>query len=273
MPKLSRSARAQLPDRAFAYVASDGTRRLPIHDEAHVRNALARFERIDFEDDAARDRARRRLLNAAKRFGIVPVGFVAGQLRADRSTPSFDGFPAGVVTFLMTDIEGSTELAHRLGEGYPPLLRAVRSAIASSIRRYGGRKVDLHGDEVLSVFEHAEPAVRSAIEIQLAFADRAWPGDVECRVRVGIHTGRPTLTESGYVGIVLSTVARIGYVGHGGQILASRSTRDALKAAGARDVRFRSAGTHRLAGLPRAVGLFQVHADGLATSFPPLRIR
>jgi class 3 adenylate cyclase len=270
MPKLSRSARAKLPDRSFAYIASDGTRRLPINDEAHVRNALARFERIEFEDDAARDRARRRLLNAAKRYGIVPVGFVTAQLRADRSSPSFDGFPTGTVTFLMTDIEGSTDLVRRLGNAYPGLLRDVRSIISSAVRGSGGRRVDLHGDEYLSVFEDAPSAVRAAIEIQRALSERRWHGGVRCRVRAGLNTGRPTLTEAGYVGLALNTVARIGFVGHGGQILVSRSTHDAAK--NVAGVGYRSLGTQRLAGLPKPVTLYQVHADGLETTFPGLRL-
>ena len=86
MPALSASERAKLPDSAFAYVDSRGRRRLPIHDEAHVRNALARFDRVTFEDDAARERARTRLLNAAKKYGIVPVGFITGQLRTKGAT-------------------------------------------------------------------------------------------------------------------------------------------------------------------------------------------
>src|ERR671935_2502022 len=112
MPKLSRSERNRLPDSAFAYIDSDGKRRLPIHDEAHVRNALARFERVAFEDDTARDRARRRLLNAAKKYGIVPVGFITGQLESERRarTPKL---PTGALTLLMTDIERSTALLRR----------------------------------------------------------------------------------------------------------------------------------------------------------------
>ena len=78
MAKLTKKERAGLPDRAFAYVDSQGHRRVPIHDEAHVRKALARFDRVAFEDDAAEERARRRLLNAAKKYRIVPVGFVTG---------------------------------------------------------------------------------------------------------------------------------------------------------------------------------------------------
>jgi sigma-B regulation protein RsbU (phosphoserine phosphatase) len=84
MPKLSSSKRAGLPDSAFAYVDSHGKRRLPIHDESHVRNALSRFNQVKFEDEAARERARKRLLNAARKYGIVPVGFMTGQLQSER---------------------------------------------------------------------------------------------------------------------------------------------------------------------------------------------
>src|SRR5919198_6712346 len=84
MSRLKSSKRAGLPDKAFAYVDSRGRRRLPIHDKAHVRNALARFNQVAFDDDAARERARKRLLNAAKKYRIVPVGFITGQLQAER---------------------------------------------------------------------------------------------------------------------------------------------------------------------------------------------
>src|SRR3989475_8053575 len=84
MPRLKTSRRSRLPDRAFAYIDSRGRRRLPVHDKAHVRNALARFNQVAFENDAARERARKRLLNAAKRYRIVPVGFITGQLQSER---------------------------------------------------------------------------------------------------------------------------------------------------------------------------------------------
>src|SRR5438552_17220976 len=83
MARLKASDRTGLPDSAFAYIDSRGGRRLPIHDEAHVRNALARFGRVAFESDAARERTRKRLLNAAKKYGIVPVGFITGQLKSE----------------------------------------------------------------------------------------------------------------------------------------------------------------------------------------------
>src|SRR5258708_34707796 len=85
MSRLVSSKRAKLPASAFAYIDSRGRRRLPIHDEAHVRNALARFSQVGFEDGAARERTRTRLLNAAKKYRIVPVGFITGQLQSERS--------------------------------------------------------------------------------------------------------------------------------------------------------------------------------------------
>ncbi|MEA2555698.1 MAG: hypothetical protein QOI60_1029 [Actinomycetota bacterium] len=273
MTRLSTRERANLPDRAFAYIDGDGRRRLPIHDEAHVRAALGRFERVRFEDDAARERARLRLLKAAKTYGIVPVGFIAGQLRSERSSRSadFSTFPTGSVTFLLTDIEGSTLILRRLGDGYAPLLKDVRGIIRDAVRRCGGRKVDAVGDEYLSVFERAAPAIETALDIQRAMKDRAWPHGLDVRVRAGIHSGRPTLTETGYVGLSVHTVARICAVGHGGQILASGKTKVAVQGAVPAGAAFRSLGRHRLSGLARDETIYQVQVKGMPTRFPPLR--
>src|SRR5262249_53209439 len=136
MAKLSARERAERPDRAFAYIDSKGVRRLPINDEAHVRNALARFDRVAWENDAARDQARQRLLHAAKRFGIMPVGFITRQLGSSRGAPAL---PTGTVTFLLTDIEGSTALLQRLGDDYAALLRDVRACTKKAVAGAGGR--------------------------------------------------------------------------------------------------------------------------------------
>jgi class 3 adenylate cyclase len=274
MAPLSARERASLPDRAFAYIDSKGKRRLPIHDEAHVRNALARFDRTHFEDDAARERSRRRLLNAAKRHKIVPVGFIDGQLRSERSgrTPDFSTYPSGAVTFLMTDIEDSTTLVRELADGYTELLRDVRSLIRNAVRRGGGRQVDLHGDEFLAVFVQPGPAVEAAIAVQRGLLERERDGGPTVRVRAGVHSGRPTLTDSGYVGLSLHTVARVCFVGHGGQIVVSRATRSAVQGSLPNGVRLRSLGRHRLSGLPNQELLYQVEAKGLSTRFPPLRV-
>jgi class 3 adenylate cyclase len=277
MAKLSAGARAKLPDTAFAYIDSQGRRRLPINDEAHVRNALARFDRVAFEDDASRARARRRLLNAAKRYGIVPVGFIDGQLQSERrqaATGSADAasLPRGVVTLVFTDIEDSTGLLRRLDDRYAGLLTDVRSIIRTAVRAAGGREVDARADEFFAAFQRAAPAVEAAVALQRELAGRTWPGKVECRVRVGIHTGRPTLTDSGYVGLSVHTVARICAAAQGGQIVVSGESRAALKDAAPAGIKLRSLGRHRLPGLARTESLFQVMAEGLASSFPPIRV-
>ena len=273
MAKLSAEERAKLPDRAFAYIDARGRRRLPINDEAHVRNALGRFERVKFEDDAARERARRRLLNAAKRYGIVPVGFITGQLRSERTarTPDYSTFPTGSVTFMLTDIESSTVLLHQLDDRYAQLLRDVRSVIRNAVRRSGGHRVDATGDEFLAVFERPMPAIESAIDLQRAMAEREWPDDLQVRVRAGIHSGRPTLTDAGYVGVAVHTVARVCNCGHGGQIVVSSKTKSSVEGRVPAGVTFASLGEHRLAGLPQPEALFQVQAKGLLTRFPALR--
>jgi class 3 adenylate cyclase len=273
MARLRTSDRAKLPDSAFAYVDSRGRRRLPINDESHVRAALSRFERVAFEDDATREAARKRLLNAARRYGIVPVGFITGQLKAERirSAPVAAALPTGNVTFLMTDMEGSTALLGRLGPRYPGLLRDVRSIVRAAVRSAGGREVDTRADEVFAVFERPLSAVVAAVELQRTFADRTWPLDVQCRVRVGIHGGRPTLADGAYVGIAVNTAARVCSAGHGGQILVSGSTARILTTALPTGVRLASLGHHRFSGLPRSVEMFQVHARGLSARFPALR--
>lgn len=167
MAKLTKKERAGLPDRAFAYVDSQGHRRLPIHDEAHVRNALARFDRVAFEDDAAEERARRRLLNAAKKYGIVPVGFVTGQVRKLRSRSSgVEGLPTGSVTFLMTDIENSTALVERSGDSYAEVRDAVQAIVRRAVAASSGREVDARADECFAVFEAAASALDAGISIQ-----------------------------------------------------------------------------------------------------------
>jgi class 3 adenylate cyclase len=273
MARLSARERANLPDRAFAYIDANGNRRLPIHDEAHVRNALGRFERVRFEDDAARERARGRLLNAAKRHGIVPVGFITGQLRSERTgrVTDLSTYPTGSVAFLMTDIEGSTRLLQELGDEYASVLRDVRGLVRAAVRRCGGHKVDATGDEFLSVFERAAPALAAAIDLQRAMGSRSWPGDRGVRVRAGIHSGRPTLTDSGYVGVAVHTVARVCGAGHGGQILITGTVKIEVKGTAPGGITFKSLGRHRLAGLPRPETLYQVYGKDLVSRFPPLR--
>jgi class 3 adenylate cyclase len=264
MANLRGRERAKLPDTAFAYVDSSGRRRLPIHDAAHVRNALARFERIDFEDEAARDRARLKLLRAARRHGVSTIGFLAGQLEPHRRLPS------GSVTFLLCDIEGSTELLTRLGDEYAGLRTDLRRLVRSAVRSAGGREVDTRADEYFAAFETGSAALAAALEIQRALPARAWRGDAQPKVRLGIHSGRPTLASGGYIGLAVHAAARVCAAGHGGQIVVSRA---AARAIGElpEGIGLHLLGEHRLAGLPEPIELLQVTGEGLADGFPPLR--
>ena len=265
MPALGTKERAALPNSAFAYVDSAGRRVLPIHDEAHVRNALARFSRVHFEDDAARDQARMRLLKAAKGHGIMPLGFVSGQFRPEQK------FPRGMVTFLLADIEGSTGHLQRLGDGYGGALIQLRRLLRSKVRNAGGREIDARGDEYFGVFERPDAAANAAVAIQRALRDQAWPGGVELRVRIGIHSGRASLNETGYIGLAVHTVARVCTAGHGGQIVVSSAARDLLGGILPDGVRLTSLGTFRLNGLRESTELLQLQVRDLLTDFPPPR--
>jgi len=260
--------RTKLPDRAFAYVDSRGRRRLPINDAAHVRNALARFNQVTFEDEAARDRARTRLLNAAKRHGIVPVGFVTGQMRIGRKAP----LPTGNLTLLLADIEGSTALLRQLEDGYPTLLGEVRRVLRAAAGRLGGHEVDVHGDEFFAVFRHASDALLAALAIQRDLRDGTWPRGASVRMRMGLHAGRPTLSGDNYVGLAVHAAARIMAAGHGGQVLLSEAAVRALGDPPPAEFTLRELGVHHLRGLPPEI-LFQAVAQDLASEFPPLRTK
>ncbi len=278
MPTLSSTARARLPDSSFAYIDSQGRRRLPINDVSHVRNALARFDQVDFEDDAARERARERLLRAAKKHGIVPLGFFDGQLRK-ASGANVRSLPRGTVTFLLTDIEGSTRLLEHLGDDYAGLLRDVRTTIRTTVRASSGYEVDARADEFFAVFRRSTHALEAALAIQRALRDKTWPQKADVRVRIGMHTGRPTLTDTGYVGIAVHVAARVCWASHGGQILMSSAARQSFTDRLADGLAFRSLGRFSLHGIAEPEALFQVNATGLNTKFPrprtigPLRSR
>ena len=281
MPQLSATARARLPASAFAYIDARGRRRLPIHDASHVRNALARFDQTALENDAAREKARQRLLVAAKKYGIVPIGFFDGQLRNERLQAEIKGratdvasLPRGIVTFLMTDIEGSTELLRTLGDRYPRLLREVRTLIRTSVRAAGGHEVDARADEFFAAFRRPVHAVGAAVAIQRSLQERAWADGAKVCVRIGIHSGRTTLAETGYVGIAVHTTSRVCSAGHGGQILLSTAARDAMDVAHNQiaGVTFRTLGTYALAGLAEPEAVFQVNVVGLRAKFPKLRV-
>jgi class 3 adenylate cyclase len=179
--------------------------------------------------------------------------------------------PRGQVTLLFADIEGSTALATRLGERWPETLLEVRRFVAGLVRRAGGVEVDARADEYLGVFTHATAAVQAALAVERGLAARRWgDGDV-VRLRIGLHTGQPELTDEGYVGLEIHRAARVGTVGHGGQIVLSAAAVMALADDLPIDADVVPLGTYQLRGVSQPEALFGLVVADLPRSFPPLR--
>lgn len=180
--------------------------------------------------------------------------------------------PRGTVTFLFTDVEGSTRLLRQLGrERYGQMLadhdRLLRAAFASG----GGREIDNQGDAFFVAFRSATAAVTAAEEAQRKIAGHPWPSDAELQVRIGIHTGEPLAGETRYIGLGVHRAARISALGHGGQVLLSKTTHDLLEDEELPDVDFKDLGEHRLKDLPRPERIYQLVAAGLRRDFPALK--
>jgi len=178
--------------------------------------------------------------------------------------------PPGTVTFLFTDVEASTDLVRRHGEGYVALQASARGLLRAAFTDHGGREVDTQGDSFFVVFTRARDAVLAAVAAQRSLAAHPWPEDGVLRVRMGLHTAEPHLWEEGYVGIGVHRAARICGVGHGGQILLSRSTAGLIDDDEIEGIALRDLGGHRLKGLQNAERIFQLVLDGLPNEFPPL---
>jgi class 3 adenylate cyclase len=140
------------------------------------------------------------------------------------------------------------------------------------VRRAGGHEVDSRADEFFAVFGPRGRPLEAAVSIQKTLAERKWPRRLSVRVRIGLHSGRPTLTATGYVGIAVHAAARICDAGHGGQIVLSTAAQLALAETLAEGVTLRRLGRYRLAGLTDPEALFQVESAGLPAAFPKLRV-
>jgi predicted ATPase len=163
--------------------------------------------------------------------------------------------PRGKVTFLFTDIEGSTKLLHELGDGYAAALTDHRRVLRDAFARHGGVEVDTQGDALFYAFPDAAGAIGAAAEGQAAL------GGGPIQVRMGAHTGSPGLTDEGYVGVDVHLGARVAAAGHGGQVLLSEATRTLV------DAKVTDLGEHRLKDFDEAVVIFQLGSE----AFPPLK--
>ena len=171
--------------------------------------------------------------------------------------------PGGTVTFAFTDIEDSTELLKRLDDGYRDVLTMHRRIVRDTFGAADGIEIDTQGDAFFFVFPRARDAVAAAVEAQRAHAAETWPGEVEVRVRIGLHTGEPTVHEEGYVGLDVVRAARICTVGRGGQILLSETTRALLGSGLPEGVSVFPLGQRHLRGIDEPERVFEIAIDGL----------
>ena len=183
-------------------------------------------------------------------------------------------FPAGTVTFLFSDIQGSTQLLKELGrEEYGQVLGLHNEVLRLAFEEAGGMEIDRQGDSFFAVFRSAGAALQAAITGQRGLMAQEWPHRAVVKVRMGLHTGEATLGEDGYVGFAVHQAARIGDAGHGGQILLSSTTAGLVEHDLPRGVTLRDLGENRLDGLDRPERLHQLVVDGLVDTFPPLATR
>jgi class 3 adenylate cyclase len=180
-------------------------------------------------------------------------------------------FRGGTVTFVFTDIEGSTGLVDRLGDRYAEALADHRRIVREAFGARGGQEIDTQGDAFFYGFERASDAVAAAVAAQRALASHSWPDGEDLRVRMSVHTGEPVVGEEGYVGIDVHRAARICAAGHGGQVLLSAATAALVSGALPDGVRQVPLGDVRLKDLEEPERVTQLEIDGLPTSFPPLR--
>lgn len=182
-----------------------------------------------------------------------------------------ESLPAGTVTLVFTDIEGSTQLLEQLVDEYATLLAHHHRIVSAAADEHGGRRVDAAGDGLFFSFGTVKGALAACIDAQRALGAHQWPDGVDVRVRMGIHTGEPLSAATGYVGIDVHRASRICGAGHGGQILVSEATRTLIGSGVPEGVSLRDLGEHRLRGLASPERLYQVLALGLQADFPPVR--
>jgi YVTN family beta-propeller protein len=181
--------------------------------------------------------------------------------------------PSGAVTFVFTDIEGSTLLVRRLRARYAEVLGEHQRLLREAFSQHGGHEIDTQGDAFFYAFGSAYEAVLAAIDVQRALSGYDWPEKAEVKVRIGIHTAQAVPANGRYTGLAVHRAARICSAGHGGQVLVSQATRSLLEdeEEGDLGVGMLDLGDQRLKDIERPVRLYQVTAPGLPTEFPPPR--
>ena len=179
--------------------------------------------------------------------------------------------PGGTVTFVFTDIEGSTQLLQELGdEAYGRVSGDHRRLVRETFGAHGGTEIDTQGDAFFFSFPRARDAVAAAVDAQRALHDREWPDGREVRVRMGVHTGEPHVGEEGYLGLDVVRAARISAAGHGGQILISETTRALLGNQLPDGVAVHDLGQQHLKDVQHE-HIYELTIDGRKASMKPLK--
>jgi class 3 adenylate cyclase/catechol 2,3-dioxygenase-like lactoylglutathione lyase family enzyme len=178
--------------------------------------------------------------------------------------------PAGTVTFLFSDVEGSTDLARRLGERYAEVLAEHLRVLRTAVNDAGGHEIDTQGDSLFAAFPRAKNAALAAVAAQRALAEREWPDGAEPRVRMGLHTGEAAVTDDRYLGVAVHHAARVCSAGHGGQVLLSQSTAAVLEDDPVDGIKLCELGYHELKDFEQPERIFQLVIPGLRSEFPPL---
>ena len=179
--------------------------------------------------------------------------------------------PTGTVTFLFTDIEGSTRLMQEVGDRYVKAQTDHHEILRRAFTGSRGRELRTEGDSFFCVFESAVDACDAAAQAQREFASHEWPEGVTLRVRVGLHTGEAPLVGDEYIGLDVHHAARVAAAAHGGQVVLSETTRVLVEERLADGLSVRDLGTHRLKDLARPEQLYQLVISGAPDQFPPLR--
>ncbi|MFN8472224.1 MAG: tetratricopeptide repeat protein [Anaerolineae bacterium] len=179
--------------------------------------------------------------------------------------------PTGTVTFLFTDVVGSTQLLHELGSGHDAVFAAHQGLLRATFDAHHGYEVDAQGDAFFVAFGRASDALACAVAAQRALAAYSWPNDHRIEVRMGLHVGEPRIVEGHYVGLDVHRAARVAATGHGGQIVLSEAVRSLVGDVLPSGTTLRDLGLQRLKDLPQTEHLYDVLIDGLRQDFPPLK--
>ena len=210
-------------------------------------------------------------LSAARGPLALAVPVAATTPEPPDGLPPASTLPEGTVTFLFTDIEGSTRMLQQLGDAYAVALGEHQALLRAAFAAHGGREVDTQGDAFFVAFASAPEAVACAVEATQALAVHSWPGGTAVRVRMGLHTGTPQRVGDHYVGLDVHRAARIAAAGHGGQILLSQTTRELAAHILPDGVTLLDLGAHRLKDLQQPERLTQLVLSDSPADFPPLK--